>query len=49
MIEASYLSLFTNAPSIISDFAAQGANITDNLGFEAIAEINGLPIKVQKL
>jgi len=49
MIEASYLSLLTNAPSIISDFAAQGANITDNLGFEAIAEINGLPIKVQKL
>ena len=49
MIEASYLSLLTNAPSIISNFATQGANITDNLGFEAIAEINGLPIKVQKL
>jgi hypothetical protein len=49
MIEASYFNLLTNAPTIVTDYLAQGANITDNLGFEAMAEINGLPIKVQKL
>ena len=49
MIEASYLSLLTTAPGIVTDFMAQGTNITENLGFEAMAEINGLPIKVQKL
>jgi len=49
MIEASYLSLLTTAPGIVTDFMAQGTNITNNLGFEAIAEVNGLPIKVQKL
>jgi len=49
MIEASYFSLLTTAPSIVTDFMAQGANITNNLGFDAIAEVNGLPIKIQKL
>ena len=49
MIEASYLSLLTTAPGIVTDFMAQGANITNNIGFEVIAEVNGLPIKVQKL
>ena len=49
MIEASYLSLLTTAPGIVTDFMAQGAEITNHLGFEAIAEVNGLPIKVQKL
>ena len=49
MIEASYFSLLTTAPSIVSDFMAQGSNIIDNLGFDAIAEVNGLPIKIQKL
>ena len=48
-IEASYLNLLTTAPGIVTDFLAQGTGITDNLGFEAIAEINGLPIKVQKI
>jgi len=49
MIEASYLSLLTTAPGIVTDFMAQGANITANIGFEVIAEVNGLPIKVQKI
>ena len=49
MIEASYLSLLATAPGIVTDFMAQGTNITENLGFEAIAEVNGLPIKVQKI
>ena len=49
MIEASYLSLLTTAPGIVTDFMAQGTNITENLGFEVMAEINGLPIKVQKI
>ena len=49
MIEASYLSLLTTAPGIVTDFMAQGTNITENLGFEAMTEINGLPIKIQKL
>ena len=49
MIEASYLNLLTTAPCIVTDFLAQGANITNNLGFEAMAEVNGLPIKVQKI
>ena len=48
-IEASYLNLLTTAPDIVNDFMAQGTGITDHLGFEAMAEINGLPIKVQKL
>ena len=49
MIEAPYLSLLTTAPGIINDFKAKGTNITDYLGFEVLAEVNGLPIKVQKL
>jgi len=49
MIETSYFSLLTIAPGIVSDFMAQGANIIDNFGFDAIAEVNGLPIKIQKL
>jgi hypothetical protein len=49
MIEAPYLSLLTTAPGIVTDFMTQGANITANIGFEVIAEVNGLPIKVQKI
>jgi len=49
MIEASYLNLLTNAPGIISDFGTQGMGITNNLGFEVLAEVNGIPLKVQKL
>jgi hypothetical protein len=49
VVEANYLNLITNAPSIVTDYMAQGAKITDNIGFEAIAEVNGLPIKVQKI
>jgi len=49
MVESSYLSLLTTAPGIVTDYMAQGANITGNIGFDAIAEVNGLPIKVQKI
>jgi hypothetical protein len=49
MIEASYLNLLTTAPSIITDFLSQGTAITNNLGFDVIAEVNGIPLKVQKL
>jgi len=48
-IEASYLNLLTTAPGIVTDFMQQGTNITNNLGFDAIIEVNGLPIKIQKL
>jgi hypothetical protein len=49
-IEASYLNLLSAAPGMISDFASKGASsITDNLGFDVIAEVNGIPLKVQKL
>jgi len=50
IIEVGYLNLITNAPTIISDFAAKGATaLIDSFGFEAIAEVNGIPVKVQKL
>jgi hypothetical protein len=49
MIEASYFSLLTTAPGIVTDFMAQGAGIADGFGFEVIAEVNGIPLKVQKL
>ena len=49
MIEASYLNLLTTAPTMVTDFLAQGASITNNLGFDVIAEVNGIPLKVQKL
>ena len=49
MIEASYLNLLTSAPSIITDYATQGTNLTANFGFDVIAEVNGIPLKVQKL
>ena len=49
MIEASHLSLLTTAPTIVSDYMAQGANIVNNIGFDVIAEVNGIPLKVQKL
>ena len=49
MIEASTLSLLTTAPGIVSDFVAQGTNITKKFGFDVIAEVNGIPLKVQKL
>jgi hypothetical protein len=49
MIEASYLNLLSTAPSIITDFLTQGTAITNNLGFDVIAEVNGIPLKVQKL
>jgi hypothetical protein len=49
MVETSYLNLITAAPTIITDFKAQGTNITDYIGFDVMAEVNGLPIKVQKL
>jgi hypothetical protein len=49
MVETSYLSLLTTAPAIITDYMSQGANITNHIGFDVIAEVNGLPIKVTKL
>ena len=49
MIEASYLSLLTTAPGIVTDYMAQGMSITDYIGFDVIAEVNGIPLKVQKL
>jgi len=49
MIEANYLSLLTTAPTIVTDYMAQGMNITDYIGFDVIAEVNGIPLKVQKL
>ena len=49
MIETSYLSLLTTAPGIVTDFMTQGASITDYIGFDVMAEVNGLPIKVQKV
>jgi hypothetical protein len=49
MIEANYFNLITNAPTIITDYMAQGMNITDYIGFDVIAEVNGIPLKVQKL
>lgn len=49
MIEAGYLNLISAAPTIISDFSAQGTGIINNIGFDVIAEVNGVPIKVQKL
>jgi len=49
MIEASALSLLTTAPTIVSDIMAQGANIINKLGFDVIVEVNGIPMKVQKL
>jgi len=49
MIEAGFFGLLTTAPTIVNDFRAQGANITNNMGFEVIAEVNGIPLKVQKL
>jgi hypothetical protein len=48
MVETSYLTLLTTAPGIVSDYMAQGANITDYIGFDVMAEVNGLPIKVTK-
>ena len=49
MIEASYLNLLTTAPTMVTDFLAQRASITDNLSFDVIAEVNVIPLKVQKL
>jgi hypothetical protein len=49
MIEASYFSLLTTAPTIVTDFLAQGTGIAAGFGFEVIAEVNGIPLKVQKL
>ena len=49
-IEASYLNLLTTAPAMISDFTAKGASaIIDKLGFDVLAEVNGIPLKIQKL
>jgi hypothetical protein len=48
-IEVGYFNLIMAAPTIISDFQAKGTNITDNFGFEVLAEVNGIPLKVQKL
>jgi len=49
MIEASYLDLLKTAPTIVSDFLSQGAKIIDRIGFDVIVEVNGIPLKVQKL
>lgn len=49
MIEASYLNLLTSAPTIVTDFISQGTNIANSFGFDVIAEVNGIPLKVQKL
>ena len=49
IIEASYLNLLSTAPSIISDFTKLGSGLASNLGFEVLAEVNGIPLKVQKL
>lgn len=49
MIETNYVSLLTSAPSIVADFIAKGTKITDSFGFEVLAEVNGIPLKVQKL
>jgi hypothetical protein len=49
MIEASYLNLLTTAPSIVTDFLANRANVINNLGFDVLAEVNGIPLKVQKI
>ena len=49
MIEASYLNLLQTAPAIVTDFMGQGTKIIDKLGFDVIAEVNGIPLKVQKL
>jgi len=49
MIEASYLNMLMNAPTIVNDFKSQGSKIIDKLGFDVIAEVNGIPLKVQKL
>jgi hypothetical protein len=48
MIEASYLSLLTTAPTIVTDFMSQGTGVANSFGFEVIAEVNGIPLKVQK-
>ncbi len=49
MIEVSYLSLLTSAPTIVSDFTKQGTSLVSSFGFEVLAEVNGIPLKVQKL
>ena len=49
IIEASYLNLLTTAPSIINDFTKQGSSLASNFGFEVLAEVNGIPLKVQKI
>jgi hypothetical protein len=43
------LNLLTTVPAIVTDFLTQGTAITNNLGFDVIAEVNGIPLKVQKL
>ena len=43
IVEAGYLSLIGSS-SILTD-----KNILSNIGFEAMIEINGLPIKIQKV
>jgi hypothetical protein len=48
-IEANYFNLIQSAPTIISDFTKPGSNIVNNFGFEVLAEVNGIPLKVQKL
>ena len=47
-ISASWLNLLTTIPALTQDFLA-GANITNNFGFDAIAEVNGIPLRIQKL
>jgi len=49
MIEATYIDLLKTAPTIVGDFLAQGTKIIDRIGFDVIAEVNGIPLKVQKL
>jgi len=50
MIEANYISLIMAAPTIISDITVKGAaGILDNFGFKALAEVNGIPLKIEKL
>jgi len=48
-IEASYMNMILAAPSIITDYQEDPAKILNNFGFDVIAEVNGIPLKVQKL
>jgi len=49
IIEVGAMNLLLNAPTIVKDYLAQGTKILDRVGFDVIAEVNGIPLKVQKL